>query len=90
MTKKQASDTIGDKQYQIVKLSSGAEGVDGELISNVNPLPVVETATSGISIGDTVMAALSSMLLELQILNKNISNITGEVVDPTDLDRRNT
>jgi len=61
MTLRQARDIVGDNHYQIMKLSTGALGQDGNVVNSSNPLPVTTaqsvlffTANGALALNETL------------------------------------
>ncbi len=76
-----ARDIVGEEHFRVVKLNPGVEGEDGGVVSKDNPLPVAESSSN-----QSPVSLLKSILTQLMILNKNISNITNQVIQESDID----
>lgn len=50
-----ATDTIGTEEFQRVKLTLGADGVNDGDVSTTNPIPTKSGANSGVDIGDVTV-----------------------------------
>jgi len=80
MTQIKARDVVDTNEYPIHKMSTGAAGEDGQLVSKNDPMPI-EEAPSSLSV-----SLLSDMIMELKILNQHMSIITNDVITRHDID----